>query len=78
VGQVTRTPGKVAVYTRTNPAMKRETNDRVLPMILEAGRGELSAPPQASSGLEDAENAGSRAAENYVDGCLLTFSTLRL
>lgn len=42
------------VYTRAISATKREANDRVMQMMLEAGRKQLSAPSPAPSGSEPA------------------------
>lgn len=42
------------VYTRAISATKREANDRVMQMMLEAGRKQLSAPSPAPSGSDPA------------------------
>lgn len=51
------------VYTRAISATKREANDRVVQMMLEAGSRQLSAPSPAPSGRKNVEKEEKKSAE---------------
>ena len=65
------------VYTRAISSTKREANDRVMQMILEAGRRTISAPSHSLSTVLEADViTGDRNLGNASERGLLIFSTL--